>query len=466
MKMIKRRGYFLLILVIAFIAGTGFFIYSYAKNADTWALKSYNKHLYNYGTLVGAGTVYDSNDIPLARTEDSERVYAESKTVRRATLHTVGDSKNFISTSVQKVYGSRLTGYNKIFGVYSQKKHGRGTDIKLTLDSEICEAAYNALDGRKGTVGVVNYKTGDIICCVSCPTFDPENPPSFAEIEKDEDYEGVYMNRLLSARYVPGSTFKIVTAICAIENMPDVYSRTWDCSGKFTPSKGTDIKCNADHGHKVDFETALAKSCNAVFAQIAIELGEDKLNETARRLGIGSRVTVSGEIQSDSGVFNVDNIGEDKLGWTGIGQGDTRISPIVMLRIVSAIANNGSAVSMNLIDTATTTAGKALNLVLPKNKTELMSAETSSLIKSMLRNNVETVYGDGNYRGLNLCAKSGTAQIDNVDAHNIAWFTGFMDDESCPYAFVVAIEHGNSGSKTAGPVANKVMQAVKDKYGE
>lgn len=272
------------------------------------------------------------------------------------------------------------------------------------------------------------------------------------------------MNRLLSAHYVPGSTFKIVTAICAVENMPDVFERTWDCGGKFTPSKGTDIICNADHGHKVDFKTALAKSCNSVFAQIAIELGEEKLSETAKRLGIGSSVTVSGEIKSFAGTFDVKNIAEDKLGWTGIGQGDTRIAPITMLRIVSAVANGGSAVSMNLIDNATTTAGKALNLVLPKNKTELMTPETASTIKDMLRYNVEKQYKDYNYEGLNLCAKSGTAQIDNNDAHNIAWFTGFMDDESCPYAFVVVIENGNSGSKTAGPVANKVMQVVKDKY--
>ena len=81
----------------------------------------------------------------------------------------------------------------------------------------------------------------------------------------------------------------------------------------------------------------------------------------------------------------------------------------------------------------------------------------------MLRYNVENQYGDYNYEGLNLCAKSGTAQIDEVDAHNIAWFTGFMNDSEHPYAFVVVIENGNSGSQTAGPVANKILQAVVDK---
>ncbi len=464
MKMIRRRGYFLLILIIAFLGGTGFLLYSFVVHADEWALKSYNKHLYNYGTLVGAGTVYDANGVELAKTVDHERVYAENKTTRKSTLHMVGDPKNFITTGVQRVYGTRLTGYNKVFGVYSLKKYGKGDDIKLTLDSEICNTAYEALDGRKGTVGVINYKTGDIICCVSNPTYDVNNPPSASEIEKDEDYAGLYINRLFNAHYVPGSTFKIVTAICAIENMPDVFERTWECGGKYTPEHGTDIICNADHGHKVDFKTALAKSCNSVFAQIAIELGEEKLNETAKRLGIGSAVKVSGELKSFEGTWKVDGIAQDKLGWTGIGQGDTRIPPIAMLRIVSAIANGGSAVSMNVVENAFSQAGKKLNITLPSGKTQLMDAQVASTMKEMLRYNVEEQYGDGNYKGLSLCAKSGTAQIDNEESHNIAWFTGFMDDDSCPYAFVVAIEHGNSGSQTAGPVANEIMQAVADKY--
>lgn len=464
MKMIRRRAYSLLVLIIAFLFGTAFLLYSFSADADEWALKSYNKHLYNYGTLVGAGTVYDSNDIALAKTVDHKRVYAEDRETRRSTLHIVGDPQNFITTGVQRIYGTRLTGYNKVFGVYSLKKYGKGDDLKLTIDSEICNRAYEALDGRKGTVGVVNYKTGDIICCVSNPTYDVNNPPSESEIESDDDYEGLYINRLFSARYVPGSTFKIVTAICAIENMPDVFERTWDCGGEFTPKKGVDIICNADHGHHVDFETALAKSCNATFAQIAIELGSDKLNETAKRLGIGSSVTVSGEIKSSAGTWNVKGAADDKLGWTGIGQGDTRIAPITMMRIVSAIGNDGSAVSMNVIESAVSQAGKALNITLPTNKTQLMDEDVASKIKSMLRNNVKKQYGDYNYKGLKLCAKSGTAQIDEVEAHNIAWFTGFMDDDDCPYAFVVAIEHGNSGSQTAGPVANKVMQAVAEKY--
>lgn len=461
MKMITKRGIFLWILCILFVVGLVFLTVSLVNNGDEWVMKRFNQHVYSDGELIGAGTIYDRNGVALAETIDGDRVYSDSATTRKSTLHIVGDPKNFISSGVQSVYDARLTGYNKITGVYNIERYGKGNDLTLTIDSDICDVAYNALDGRKGTVGVVNYKTGDIICAVSSPSYDVNDVPY--DLETNERYEGVYINRLFSAHYVPGSTFKIVTAICAIENIPDIYERTWECNGAFAPKKGKEIDCNANHGTKVDFETALAKSCNSVFAQIAIELGEKKLTATAKELGIGSKVTISGEIEAFGGSFDVKGVADDKLGWTGIGQGDTRIAPITMLRISSAIANGGSAVSFNLVQSLANQAGNALNITVPKNQVQLMNSDVADKIGSMLRNNVKEQYGDYNYNGLSLCAKSGTAQIDDVDEHNIAWFTGYMDDEENPYAFVVVVENGNSGSQTAGPIANRVLQELVDK---
>lgn len=454
MKTITKRGIFLWILCALFIVGIVFMTVSLGVNSDDWVMKRYNKHVYSDGELVGAGTIYDTNGKVLAQTIDGDRKYADSKSMRKATLHTVGDPKNFIQTSIQSVYDSTLTGYNFVDGVYNIKKNGKGSDMTLTIDGDICDVAYKALGDKKGTVGVVNYKTGEIVCMVSTPTFDVYETPK--DIEKNEKYEGVYINRLLTAHYVPGSTFKIVTAICAIENIPDIYNRTFECTGAYQPSEGIEIKCNAKHG-KIDFETALAKSCNSVFSQLAIELGEDKLNETAKRLGIGSTITVDGKIKAYKGKFDVKGVSEDKLGWTGIGQGDTRIAPITMLRIVSAIANDGVAPNFKLVKSIENQKLPSVNL---QSNTQIMDTNVASQMTNLLRNNVINHYGDNKYKGLNLCAKSGTAQIDEVDAHNIAWFTGFMDDDNNPYAFVVAVENGNSGSKTAGPIANKVLQAI------
>ena len=458
MKMITKRGIFLWIMSLAFVVGLVFMTVSLVQNGDTWVMKRFNHHVYSNGELIGAGTIYDKDGDVLAETKDGDRVYSDSATTRKSTLHVVGDPKNFISTGVQSVYSARLTGYSLLFGVHNIQKYGKGNDLKLTIDRDICDEAYKALDGRKGTVGIVNYKTGEIVCSVSSPSYDVEDVPD--NLLTSERYEGVYINRLLGAHYVPGSTFKLVTAICAIENIPDIYSREWVCNGEYQPKSGVAIKCNANHGKHINFKDALAKSCNSAFAQIAIELGQEKLATTAKELGIGSAVTVSGTIDSYAGHFDTTDktkLGVDALGWTGIGQGNTRIAPITMLRIVSAVANGGNAVSFNIVDSLANQAGKALDFTLPSNQLSMMNSDVAAKLKEMMRYNVTNHYGESRYKGLNLCAKSGTAQIDSNENHNIAWFVGFMDDSEHPYAFVVAIENGNSGSQTAGPVAKRVL---------
>ena len=458
MKMITKRGIFLWIMSLAFVVGLVFMTVSLVQNGDTWVMKRFNHHVYSNGELIGAGTIYDKDGDVLAETKDGDRIYSDSATTRKSTLHVVGDPKNFISTGVQSVYSARLTGYSLLFGVHNIQKYGKGNDLKLTIDRDICDEAYKALDGRKGTVGIVNYKTGEIVCSVSSPSYDVEDVPD--NLLTSERYEGVYINRLLDAHYVPGSTFKLVTAICAIENIPDIYSREWVCNGEYQPESGVAIKCNANHGKHINFKDALAKSCNSTFAQIAIELGQEKLATTAKELGIGSAVTVSGTIDSYAGHFDTTDkikLGVDALGWTGIGQGNTRIAPITMLRIVSAVANGGTAVSFNIVDSLANQAGKALDFTLPSNQLSMMNSDVAAKLKEMMRYNVTNHYGESRYKGLNLCAKSGTAQIDSNENHNIAWFVGFMDDSEHPYAFVVVIENGNSGSQTAGPVAKRVL---------
>lgn len=465
MKMITKRGIFLWIMSLAFVVGLVFMTVSLVQNGDTWVMKRFNHHVYSNGELIGAGTIYDKDGDVLAETKDGDRIYSDSATTRKSTLHVVGDPKNFISTGVQSVYSARLTGYSLLFGVHNIQKYGKGNDLKLTIDRDICDEAYKALDGRKGTVGIVNYKTGEIVCSVSSPSYDVEDVPD--NLLTSERYEGVYINRLLDAHYVPGSTFKLVTAICAIENIPDIYSREWVCNGEYQPESGVAIKCNANHGKHINFKDALAKSCNSTFAQIAIELGQEKLATTAKELGIGSAVTVSGTIDSYAGHFDTTDkikLGVDALGWTGIGQGNTRIAPITMLRIVAAVANGGTAVSFNIVDSLANQAGKALDFTLPSNQLSMMNSDVAAKLKKMMRYNVTNHYGESRYKGLNLCAKSGTAQIDSNENHNIAWFVGFMDDSEHPYAFVVVIENGNSGSQTAGPVAKRVLTKLVETY--
>ncbi len=461
MKMITKRGIFLWILCALFLAGIIFLTASLIKDGDVWVMKSYNHHVFEDGKLIAAGKIIDRDGVVLVETKDGERVYNESRKTRMANLHLTGDMRGFISTGVQSAFESELVGYNLLSGVYGVERNGQGNDVKLTVDSEINKVAYDALNGHKGTIAVVNYKTGDIVCMVSAPTYDVNNVPS--DILTSEKYTGVYMNRFLSGLYTPGSTFKLVTAVSAIENLgAGVADRSWQCDRIYDVDgvKEDNIICNARHG-KISFRKALAKSCNSAFGQLAIELGADKLISTVEKLGLTSSVSVSGKINSLAGRFYLEeNDADTTVGWTGVGQGKTLVNPASMLRFVCAIANGGSAVSFNIVNDFSSRAGKDLGISFKSNETQLLSSETAALMKELMRNNVKTQYGDSNYSGLNLCAKSGTAEIDNVESHNTAWFIGFMDDEEHPYAFVVIAEHGNSGSGTAGPMANKVLQEI------
>ncbi|MCD7723618.1 MAG: penicillin-binding protein [Clostridiales bacterium] len=461
MKMITRRGVFLWVLCALFIIGAAFLTYSLVTDGSVWVMKTYNSHVYSNSQLIAAGSITDRDGTVLSETVDGERVYNSDSGIRLSTLHAVGDKKGFISTGVQSIFESELVGYSLWDGVYKITKNGSGNDIELTIDAEINEIALEALGDYKGTIAVVNYLTGDIVCMVSTPTYDVNNIPS--DIDSSDEYEGAYMNRFLTGLYTPGSTFKLVTAICALENLgSDVLESSYTCTGTLDVDgiEEDEIVCNATHG-TLTFKQALAKSCNSAFAQIAIELGAEKLIDTAESLGFTSSVTVSDRITSAQSRFYLEKSDADTLvGWTGVGQGDTLVTPAAMLRLMCAIANDGKAVSFNLVNSLTDKAGESLGITFSSNETQLISSETASTMKELMRNNVTSQYGDSNYKGLSLCAKSGTAQIDDDESHNTAWFVGFMDDSEHPYAFVVVVECGNSGSQTAGPMANKVLQAV------
>lgn len=461
MKMITKRGIFLWVLCALFIGGIIFLSFSLATEGSTWVMKNYNRHVYSDGQLIAAGKIKDRNGVVLSESKDGERVYSDDKSTRLSTLHLVGDTRGFISTGVQTVFEKQLVGYNIVNGVYDIDKYGSGNDLTLTVDSEINKVAYDALGDKKGTIAVVNYKTGDIVCMVSKPSYDVNNVPY--NIDSAEEYEGVYINRFLTGLYTPGSTFKLVTSISALQNIGnDIYDQKWQCNKVYDVDgvEEDNIICNARHG-KIDFETALAKSCNITFSQIAIEIGPEKLAKTVDGLGLTSPVTVSGEIKSAKGRFYLKAGDPDATtGWTGIGQGQTLVCPAAMLRLMCAIANEGKAVPFNVVNRFENQKGKTIRFAQDTAETQLINSDIASQMKNLMRNNVKTQYGDSKYKGLNLCAKSGTAQIDNVDAHNTAWFVGFMDDEENPYAFVVVAEKGNSGSQTAGPMANKVLQAI------
>lgn len=454
MKSTTKRSYVIFALIVFFFVGLGLMIYSFVSHGDEWVSSKYNGHVYRNGILSVAGTIYDRNGTELVKTEDGRRVYNSDWSTRVSTLHVVGDREGFIATGAQTAFRPQLIGYDFANGMYKAVSSKDGIALKLTIDAKVSAAAYNALYGRKGAICVYNYKTGEVICEVSAPSYDPDNKP---DVDADSDkYEAVYLNRCVSGVFTPGSTFKVVTALCALENIENVQKMTFTCTGKYHAGDG-DVICNNHSGHgKLTFERALNVSCNSVFAELAVKLGRDKLQATAKKLGFGKSFSVSG-IATTASRIDLTKASKLELGWAGIGQHTTLANPLHMMLIAGTIANSGEYVAPYIVEN---------DSVLPKEITDLKKTTQSITIdennartlKKLLRSNVENYYGDSKFPGLQMCGKTGSAEVEGERSH--AWFYGFSARKDLPYAIAVCIQNGGTGYSDAVPLANTVMQAV------
>lgn len=433
MKKIKRRAYSALLVAICLIAGMGVYIYRFATQGESWANFSANEAVWSNGKII-TGTITDRNGILLSGNENGKRSYAEDDAVRIACLHAVGDPGGNIGTGALRCFPDALSGYSALTGLKSG-----GGELALSIDAKLCAVAYDALAGHSGAVLLSDYTTGEILCMVSSPSYDvnlgfPADNPA---------YDGVYLNRTLSAAYTPGSVFKLVTLAAALETIGDLKSRSFVCEGSVLVD-GNQINCTGVHGAQT-IEQALAHSCNCAFAQLSLELGGDTLAAYAERYGFTAPLSLSG-IATAAGKFEAAAPGSAALAWSGIGQSTDLVCPYALLRYVSAVAGGGELTQPSI-------------LAHPDRSTEqLINAATAADIKAMMNYAVAYSYGAQNFPGLKLCAKSGTAEVGDGTSH--AWFTGFLDDPAHPYAFVVVMENAGGGLRNAGAAANTVLQAA------
>lgn len=455
MKTINKRIALLIIVTSIFLITVFGLMFSMFYHAEEYALKSVNAHLYKNGVLVSAGSINDVNGKMLAYTKDGKRIYGEDSKSRRALLHIIGDNQGFISGGIQDTFSKELCGYNIFYGV----NRNSGNTLNLTLDADLCSYAYDALDGYKGTIAVCNYKTGEIICLASAPSYDMYNKPE--NINDDPDFEGVYINRLFGGLYTPGSIFKVVTAMAAIENDPEIYSKTFYCDGSYSTKNGGKIICNDVH-NTVTFKQALNQSCNCAFAQIAIELGPEKLAAAFDMAGLSTNRNTIDRIQTKAGIFSIDQSSSDSdIGWAGIGQHTTLVNPHSYLIFMCAIANGGTCIEPYFVKNAVSETGRTVYNADPVDSGINIKPTTASNLTELLRSTVSDYYGDYMFGGLSMCGKTGTAERDNGKSH--AWFAGFSNDENFPFAVVAILEDSGSGLKYAGNAASSVMQKLYSK---
>ena len=434
MKKVTKRASAVVMVAMLVLLGVGIYMFRLVTHGGEWAsFFAASGVTDTEDPAASPPTLTDRDGLVLLQGGPEGYEYSESAPVRISCLHTLGDLSGNIGTGALNMFQSELANYSFVTGTTQG-----GASVALSIDADLNAAAYEALAGRKGAVMVYNYQTGEILCMVSSLSYDPLTGFDGS----DPAYEGAYINRCISSSFVPGSIFKIVTLAAALENMDDLWQRSFYCDGSVSIG-GVTINCAGMHGSQ-SIDQAFANSCNCAFAELGAELGGDLLTEYAEKYGLTDEHELHG-IPVKAGSVESAGFDSANAAWQAIGQYRDLICPYSMLRLVGAIANNGQCAEPTLL---VGDAGKI---------TRLVKTETAGQLAAMMNFSAVSRYDSANaFPGLELSAKTGTAEVGDGSSH--AWIVGFVSNPGHPYAFVVLVENAGVGLQNAGSVANTVLQ--------
>ena len=448
MNRIASRAMVLFLLVLLLLGGFAFFLAEYLVKADDWVIFPGSPHVYTGGN-IGCGVVVDREGALLLDLNEGRR-YSNLLPLRQSTVHWVGDRYGSISAPALTNYAAEMAGFDVINGVYNYGQTGGMAELTLSAKAQM--AALEAMGSYKGTVAVYNYKTGQLLCAVTTPTYDPDNVPSFTE--EDEAYKGLYVNRFTQSSYIPGSIFKIVTLAAALETDPDIVNKSFVCRGEYKIGN-EEITCEGAHWEQT-LKQAFCNSCNCAFAEIALQLGADTLTKYVEKFGITQSVTFDG-ITTAKGNFQIAGNADLNLAWASIGQHLDLVNPCAFMTFMGAVANGGKVTMPYLVEEISVNGNRTYDA--KRNSGDrIMSGETAAILQAYMQNNVTVKYGADNFPGLTVGAKTGTGEVEGKKPN--AMLAGFVDDEKYPLAFMVCVEDAGYGKTVCIPIISKVLSAV------
>ena len=473
MKQLRTRFRLITLIVIGLLFVAGLYgVYSVTIYGNRWFSNSKNTRYQSAKRAVIAGDIIDRNGVVMATTDDNgDRVYQSSIKARRATVHLIGDRDGNVANGVDSFQANYLLGFetslSERVAALLRGETRRGDDITLTVDSKLCarivdifETDANTRD-KSGAAVVLNYKTGEVLALVSLPVFDPQNIT-----QKDQSNPlHPFWNRALQSTLAPGSTFKIITAASAFENIADIANHTFTCTGatKVIDQYIHDYKM-AQHG-SLSLEKAFTVSCNNAFAQCALMLGDSALRKTAEDFGFNDNFLFRDFVVENS-VYPTVNRNDVEVAWSGAGQSQIGATPLHMCMVAASIANDGVMMEPRMLSRVKSPAGVVRLRYTQKVYRRTVSAEIASLLQSFMKNVVASGSGSAaRVSGLTIAGKTGSAEaaVDGQDVTH-AWFVGYIADDALPYACCVLVESGGSGGSVAAPIAASIFKYLKDTY--
>lgn len=460
-KSILIMTYSFVVIMLCLIINYMYFVLIESENVIN---NSYNKRSDILEERILRGNIFSADYEVLATTiESDDGKYSRYYPYGDVFAHVVGRydegktgielSHNYSLLKVDKY--DRQTLVNEINSVKT-----KGYNVVTTLNTKLQTVAYNELINKKGAIVVIEPRTGKILTMVSAPSYDPNTVIDDWQILKENE-DSPLLNRVTQGLYPPGSTFKVVTAMEYISQNKDIYDRyEFVCKGK-ADFHGESIACHNNKKHNtVNLYDSLAYSCNTSFANIGVNMDLELLRRRCEGLGFNIPLDLA-NVGITTGEFNLSNSSSvDEVLQTSIGQGKTLISPFGNALIMCAIENDGVLMQPYVVLGLCDDNKEYVKEYESGGSIEIIEEDIAKEMKTLLKG----VTSKGTAKELSKLpyetyGKTGSAEYNSKgNAH--AWFVGCAKvGGKEPIVICVLIEDGETGSKSAVPVAKRIITA-------
>ena len=425
------------------------------------------------------GRIVDARDVVLADWKDGRRTYKDV-----AMANVIGyASSRFGRVGLESTYDAELIGLTSGSPAADmlrkfQRERLRPASLHLSIDLRLQDLGARLLGDRRGAVVALEPSTGRILAFVSSPTYDPNAiaDPDRAEAalaKLNTDEASPLLDRPAQGLYVPGSSFKLVTAMAALDagvmtadtTYPDQPKEEQDgyLVGGFRVQDGHHLFTGSK---ALDFTEAIEVSCNIYFAHTAVGVGGTALRAFADRAGFDARIPFelpTSSSQVTSGAAGTGDGGfQDKVevANAGYGQAEVLVTPLQMALVTAAVANGGTIMRPRLVDSIESADGAVTDLA-GGTLAHVASPATVATMRDAMIQAVEGEWGrqfagEAKVKGITTAGKTGTAELGPGQKPH-AWFVGFAPAEQPKIVVAVVIEHGGSAALNAAPLAGDVM---------
>lgn len=349
-----------------------------------------------------------------------------------------------------------------------------GPPATLTIDLDLQAAAVEAMAGKAGSVVAIDPSNGEVLAYLSTPAFDPNSfsagikTAEWTDLLKDP--EKPLLNRPVQGTYAPGSTFKIVSALAALQEHVITPQTKFYCPG-YLSVYNTIFRCHKESGHgTVDMTQAIALSCNVYFYNVGIRLEIERLSRYAHLMGFAQPTgidlphEVPGLFQDPEWKMRTQNARWFPAETVSVAIGQAMsVTPMQLLRVAAAVANGGRLVTPHLMKAV---GGKAVAYPAPRElgfRPEVVAAVRDAMISVVNEGTGQRA----KLEGIQVAGKTGSAQVvtharleTNKSAHEYqphGWFVCFAPADHPRLAMVVMVEHGTGGGISAAPVAGEIL---------